>query len=256
MDLLIDGYNLLHQSPSMTVDRAPGWTQRARTRLIHWLARYLPPPVQAQTLVVFDAPKRPSSLDLEPDGSQSSGIHRTDGSAIEVRFAIGYPEADQLLIELIGKHSHPSKLLVVSSDRAIRNAAQRRRSEHRASQEWIEDLLARSPQALPARYRHPDPHSLSHRPSTTGKPHPTDPNFNWIAWFGLEPSQEPTKASPQPDALSLARQKESGPRSDPADHSTPPAKAPPHSYGARKKKLPGKPPELPPDWNADEFLDS
>ncbi|MFM8325814.1 MAG: NYN domain-containing protein, partial [Pirellulaceae bacterium] len=109
MELLIDGYNLLHQSPSMTVDRGPGWTQRARSRLLHWLAHYLPAPVQAQTLVVFDAPKRPSRLDLDPDGSQPAGNLRTDGSAIVVRFAIGYPEADQLLIELIAKHSHPGK---------------------------------------------------------------------------------------------------------------------------------------------------
>jgi predicted RNA-binding protein with PIN domain len=256
MELLIDGYNLLHQSPSMTVDRGPGWTQRARTRLLHWLAHYLPAPVQSQTLVVFDAPKRPSRLDLEPDGSQPAGNRRTDGSDIEVRFAVGYPEADELLIELIGKHSHPSKLLVVSADRAIRTAAQRRRSEHRASQEWIELLLARSPQAIPARYRNLDSYSPSQKQSTTGKPSPTDPQFNWIAWFGLGPSQKPTSVNLQPDEPSLTKEAGSAPRSDQADRSTPPAKALPHTESSRKKRFPGKPPELPPDWNPNEFLDS
>ncbi|MFN5950369.1 MAG: NYN domain-containing protein [Pirellulaceae bacterium] len=260
MDLLIDGYNLLHQSPSMTVDRGPGWTQRARTRLLHWLARHLPLPVQSKTLVVFDAPKRPSSLDLEPDGSQTIGNHRTDGSAIEVRFAIGYPEADQLLIDLIGKHSHPSKLLVVSSDRAIRTAAQRRRSEHRASQEWIEALLARSPQALPPRFRHPPSDRSSLPAFDAGKPQPTDPDFNWIAWFGLESRPTSITTTSQEAERSPRNEVANEAKNDATSESTgrpgAPAKVQPDAPGNRKKKLPGKPPHLPPDWNPNEFLDS
>jgi predicted RNA-binding protein with PIN domain len=279
MELLIDGYNLLHQSPSMTVDRGPGWTQRARTRLIHWLAHYLPTPVQAQTLVVFDPPKRPSRLDLEPDGSQL-GNHRTDGSAIEVRFAIGYPEADQLLIELIGKQSHPTKLLVVSSDRAIRTAAQRRRSEHQASQQWIDDLLARSPQALPPRFRQVPSNRWALPASETGKRPPADSNFNWIAWFGLENHQTSTQSQELPIPATdrtFPRKSSKVPTQETtnasADCKEPPAEEPPAKKGSRakeelpaeesansttprKRRLPGKPPQLPPDWNPNEFLDS
>ncbi|MFM8408365.1 MAG: NYN domain-containing protein [Pirellulaceae bacterium] len=269
MELLIDGYNLLHQSPSMTVDRGPGWTQRARSRLLHWLAHYLPAPVQAQTLVVFDAPKRPSKLDLDPDGSQPAGNLRTDGSAIVVRFAIGYPEADQLLIELIAKHSHPGKLLVVSSDRAIRTAAQRRRSEHQASQQWTEALLARSPQALPPRFRQL-PSDRSQPALEAGKPPISDSNFNWIAWFGLEDHQtpaatvDPVESSPTRKPLQETTSASDARRGLPAKEppsKEPPAKEPPAKEQARaadsgKKRRLGKPPQLPPDWRADEFLDS
>jgi predicted RNA-binding protein with PIN domain len=268
MELLIDGYNLLHQSPSMTVDRDPGWTQRARTRLLHWLAHYLPTPVQAQTLVVFDAPKRSRSLDLEPDGSQP-GNHRSDGSAIEVRFAIGYPEADQLLIELIGKHSHPNKLLVVSSDRAIRTAAQRRRSEHQASQQWIDDLLARSPQALPPRFRQVPSHRPDLPARDAGKPSPNDSNFNWLAWFGLEnhqtsnnrqespiPSTDKNVSKTSSKVLTKETASHSADRMESPAKEGPPAKESTNSTTARKRRLPGKPPHLPPDWNPNEFLDS
>ena len=80
--------------------------------------------------MVFDAANPPRN---RPNQFVADGI--------DVRFAVGYPEADDLIEELIAAHSAPKNLAVVSSDLRIQVAAKRRGSVALDSQAWLDDLL-------------------------------------------------------------------------------------------------------------------
>jgi predicted RNA-binding protein with PIN domain len=99
-------------------------------QLIGRLVKHLDPDVRSRTCVVFDAanppPDRPSEFQIE---------------GIDVCFAVDYPEADDLLEEIIASHSAPKNLAVVSSDRRVQAAAKRRGSAALDSQQWLDDLL-------------------------------------------------------------------------------------------------------------------
>ena len=128
--LLIDGYNVL--APVAPPNRDPDgrWLQRERTQLVRRLVEHLTDVQRERTCVVFDAAGppvgRPSEFSVE---------------GVEVRFAVGYPEADDLLEEMIAAHSAPKRLTVVSSDRRVQVAAKRRGSAFSDSQSWLDDLL-------------------------------------------------------------------------------------------------------------------
>jgi predicted RNA-binding protein with PIN domain len=128
--LLIDGYNVVAPvaAPGRTPD--PAWLQRERNLLLQRLVKHLAADVRFRTCVVFDAanppPDRPS--EFEVDG-------------VSVRFALDYPEADDLLEELIAAHSAPKNLAVVSSDQRIQVAAKRRGCQPFDSQRWLDDLM-------------------------------------------------------------------------------------------------------------------
>lgn len=128
--LLIDGYNVL--APVAPPNRDPDgrWLQRERTQLVGRLVEHLTDVQRAGTCIVFDAAKppggRPSEFSVE---------------GIDVRFAVGYAEADDLLEEMISAHSAPKNLIVVSSDHRVQAAAKRRGSGFRDSQPWLDDLL-------------------------------------------------------------------------------------------------------------------
>jgi predicted RNA-binding protein with PIN domain len=128
--LLIDGYNVVAPIAPPSGNSDPRWLQRERMRLLNRLATHLDDHVRSRTCVVFDAanppPDRPSQFEVD---------------GIDVRFAVGYPEADDLLEELIAAHSAPKQLGVVSSDQRVQVAAKRRGSAAFDSQVWLDDLL-------------------------------------------------------------------------------------------------------------------
>lgn len=128
--LLIDGYNVVSPVavPSQSVD--PNWLQRERMRLIDRLATLVDAGTRQRTCVVFDAANPPRD---RPSEFQYHGI--------SVRFAIDYPEADDLLEEIIGQHSAPKRLAVISSDRRVQTAASRRGAACFDSQPWLDALL-------------------------------------------------------------------------------------------------------------------
>jgi predicted RNA-binding protein with PIN domain len=98
--------------------------------LVDRLASHLRPETKLRTCVVFDAsnppPGRPSELTID---------------GIQIRFAVGYPEADDLIEELIAAHHSPKQLAVVSSDHRIQAAAKRRGAKQFDSQPWLDDLM-------------------------------------------------------------------------------------------------------------------
>ena len=126
--LLIDGYNITQPiAPSRNPD--PRWLERNRNGLLRDLANYLSEPIRKKTCVVFDAANPPRDR-------ASESIHQ----GIEVRFAVGYPSADDLLEEMIRAHHTPKRLMVVSSDHRVQIAATRRGAAFFDSQPWIDDL--------------------------------------------------------------------------------------------------------------------
>ena len=133
--LLIDGYNVVApvtppNRNHLSADHDDRWLQRERSQLIARLVKHLDHAVRSRTCVVFDAanppPDRPSQFAIE---------------GIDVRFAVDYAEADDLLEEIIASHSAPKNLAVVSSDHRVQAAARRRGSLVLESQEWLDDLL-------------------------------------------------------------------------------------------------------------------
>lgn len=128
--LLIDGYNVV--SPVGPPGRSPdpNWLHRERMLLLNRLTKHISDGVRGRTCVVFDAANpprdRPSEFVFE---------------SMQVRFAIDYPEADDLIEELIRAHHSPKQLMVVSSDHRIQTAAARRDAKHFDAQPWLDDLL-------------------------------------------------------------------------------------------------------------------
>ena len=130
IETIVDGYNLLHQSPTMQTGKGPQWLHRQRVRLIEYLASLLSPELCQRVTVVFDVHSPPSQWTRDCTIAQ-----------IRLRFAHGYPEADDLVEEMIDLHRNPSGLCVVSSDGRLQKAARRRHAKWIESRRWLDELL-------------------------------------------------------------------------------------------------------------------
>lgn len=128
MWLLVDGYNILHELDMIPQTVQPGQLQVARATLLDLIAEHLGPLSQRCT-VVFDAAKGPSKL-------MRSEVHK----GIEVRFSERREEADDLIEWLVKQCSTPKQLVVASSDRRLREAAQRRKATSIAADQFLEWL--------------------------------------------------------------------------------------------------------------------
>ena len=139
--LLIDGYNLIgpvaapgdfprSHRKDVRGGNSPSWLQVERERLLDRLRKYLGELICERTCVVFDAKNAPR-------GRSSQTNHHS----IQVRYAVDYPEADDLLEELIRNHPTPKHLTIVSSDHRVQSAARRRRAFYYDSDPWYDDLL-------------------------------------------------------------------------------------------------------------------
>ena len=102
----------------------PQGLERARQRLLGWIQGAFQDGASSVT-VVFD-------------GADDGAALTTHG--IEVIFAAGNEEADDLIERLIQKSSAPGHLSVVSSDRRLRQAADRRNARSVASEDFIDEL--------------------------------------------------------------------------------------------------------------------
>src|SRR5947209_5606212 len=102
MRYLVDGYNLLHAVwPGQARHlRARAWP-RFRQRLLDRLRSKAADP--GMITIVFDARHFPPDAAADDD---SRGLH--------VRFAVGYPSADDLIEELVRSEPSPARLTVVS----------------------------------------------------------------------------------------------------------------------------------------------
>lgn len=144
---LIDGYNLLFAAGFEGRSRERGWLERARQRLVKFLEVHMPFDDLARTLVVFDV-----SVDVlkarEGESENVRDVAVSSNSGIEVAFAFDFDDADDMLENLIRKHSSPKSLTVVSSDNRIRRCAMARRAASIGSEEFL-DRLERPKQGPP-----------------------------------------------------------------------------------------------------------
>jgi predicted RNA-binding protein with PIN domain len=159
--LLIDGYNLMYAAGIVGGLSGRGGLERSRSALCRFVAASLTDAERAATVIVFDAAGAPPGL---PD--------KLDYAGLTVRFAKGYPDADELLEELIAADTSPRRSTVVSSDHRVQRAARRRRAKAIDSDAWYEAALRRRRQPSPS------PADDASKPA----PHPTDAEIEfWLS---------------------------------------------------------------------------
>ena len=132
MRLLIDGYNVLHQSGLLGKGSGGVWLERGRKKLLDLLRNSLDPTTQLATQVVFDA-----------YSSSSITTEITSYQEIKVHFSLGYENADELIEKLIREHHAPKSLTVVSSDHRIQRCAKAHRCRIFDSAAWLDELPQR-----------------------------------------------------------------------------------------------------------------
>jgi uncharacterized protein len=135
LSILIDGYNLLHQSPWMERGNGPEWLYQQRRKLVVGLATLLSEFQRASTLVVFDAHtgKSANTMDFVYE-------------AIQVQYAHQHKSADDYIEDLIYAHPAPRTLTVVTSDRRIQHAAKSCRAAFIDSRTWLDRLIVQAQQ--------------------------------------------------------------------------------------------------------------
>jgi predicted RNA-binding protein with PIN domain len=143
MYYLIDGYNLLHAMGVLTGSVGPTGLERARLNLLGVLSGAMGSDARNVT-VVFDASNPPRGV---PSQFDYHGLH--------VVFAVEQDAADDLIEQFIQKASAPKNLTVVSDDRRIRQAAERRRCVVQNCEAFLETLQRKRRQ---------------HKPKTDGAP--------------------------------------------------------------------------------------
>jgi hypothetical protein len=124
---LIDGHNLIGRMPDIELSD-PDDEARLVTRLRRHAAR-----TGRKLTVVFDAG--------EPAGRSS----RLSGGGVEVFFAPAGRSADSLIIKRIRRVQDRQGWLVISSDRAILEAAEQHRVRTRRSEEFAAELSPPQP---------------------------------------------------------------------------------------------------------------
>jgi len=148
-DLIIDGYNVMHLAGLARKAIGAGDLERARERLLRKLHSQLSTNERKRTTVVFDGTDQPAS-----------GSRWFKRFEMAVLFSPFGQEADDVIEELIRTHRDPRRLVVVSSDNRLKQAARSHRAgwldadtflceiEHRSSATETE---TNSPQVSPAR---------------------------------------------------------------------------------------------------------
>ena len=175
---LIDGYNLLHAAGLARARYGPGDLERARVALLLKIADGLSEDDRGRTTVVFDA--------AEPPTNVSDHLRFRE---LSVLFAVGFPDADTLIEDLIRRHASPRQLRVVSDDLRIKAAGRRRGSQAVSTEAFLARLQRHSPGRT--------------RPSAVAPAAPPaeDSVDGWLDYFGLEGEQSLAKTVPPPDLL-------------------------------------------------------
>jgi predicted RNA-binding protein with PIN domain len=135
---LIDGYNLMHAVGFMTAAMKQSQLSPARTRLLDWLADS---PARRQELgkfhVVFDAQKGPGHT-----------LRETTHRAVVVEFA-HRRTADDRIEELLDGVADARRVVVVSNDLRLHEAARRARAQGWFSAAFLDWLDAAADAAAP-----------------------------------------------------------------------------------------------------------
>lgn len=126
MKYLIDGHNLIARLPDVSLADPDDEAKLVRL-LARWRWRHGTPAVT----VVFD-----------PGDYAVPGRKQTKRSGINVRYAGYSTDADAILIRMIERSRQPAQLTVVSSDRDVQSAAQRKGAQTQSSETFATELTA------------------------------------------------------------------------------------------------------------------
>src|SRR5687768_100622 len=108
MDLLIDGYNLLHETGIFIDQPGPRSLERLHAAYVEFLANALPSDMVERTTVVFDA-----------KGRRATARRVIRHAGIKIVYAARDESADAVIAELVRQHHSPRNLTVVSSDHQV-----------------------------------------------------------------------------------------------------------------------------------------
>jgi len=192
IDIIIDGYNLIHAWGWLPNHRHRQSLQQGRARMLQRLAEIVPAAYRPKITIVFDAGNWQISHQREED----SPVSPLDNLGFSVVFASQYDEADTMIEELILKSPHPQNLRIVSSDQRLTKAAQRRRGTAIRSQDCLDEfekLFAADSLSV-------DHITASTKPQDLGveKVIPADlKEIDWLAEFKID-SEEPLGVEKQP----------------------------------------------------------
>lgn len=172
--IIIDGYNLMHHLLPARITAAPGGLERGRQVVLARVSALVDSPLRQRTVVVFDAGE------MSPDGGRTG--EQPPGGVL-ARFAAGYAEADELIEEMIQRHSAPRSLTVVSGDRRLIRAARRRGARALDCASWLDECESRGSQHSGA--------GDSGQPDRSSRPvdgaagdHGADDREYWLRVFG------------------------------------------------------------------------
>jgi predicted RNA-binding protein with PIN domain len=190
---LIDGYNLMHAAGAIDKHVKSGRKfHRNRRRFLDVLAGALGAARAEQTTVVFDAKKPPADFPVE-----------ATYQGLSVIFALGDENADARIEQLIAAHSAPKSLTVVSTDRRVRQAANRRKARSLTSEEFL-DAMDRFQRRKTRPLTAPTPHQPAAVAPDQSSSAASDEADYWAGVFGhLDSTPEAMEAlTPSPTLLS------------------------------------------------------
>jgi len=169
MRYLIDGYNLMYAGGLLGKRLGSEQFRKVRGRFLNDLVDALGPVDAHQTTVVFDA------TDAPPERP-----HEARHKGITVIYAVNDTDADERIERLIARHPNPKTLTVVSSDRRLRLAAERRKAVAvTAEQYWTTLDALRERRRLPKTAAPPPP---AERPRD--RPLSAEESEYWLQEFG------------------------------------------------------------------------
>ena len=142
MPILIDGYNLLFARLGKVKLNSAEELERARTALLTMLSSYALT-TREKITVFFDARNTPSMLS-----------HREKCGTVDVVYVKSSSDADTEIKQVITKSRNPRVLLVVSSDRRLRDFTKAYGAKIVTSAAFLEDAVA-AIETKPRREREP-----------------------------------------------------------------------------------------------------
>ena len=242
--VIIDGYNLMHAAGFARQRYGPGGLERAREQFLRALIAMVTPEMQPRTTVVFDA--------FDSPGNENRQSRR---ESVTVLFAGAGGDADSLIEQLIADHSAPRQVRVVSDDRRLKRAAQKRKARSWSSLDYWEKLVGH------AERRSQQPRESEVAPEKfVGEPAPSEVR-HWLKVFGsiipksLKPSAKESppsaKTSRPANPSSAPSSKTPKPKSTRAPQSSPPPSppnpVPDHKPEPDDKPLPREEADIPAD---------
>lgn len=139
MRIIIDGYNLLFAGD--LVSDTPRGLEEARQGLIDWLVQYNRKR-KHQISVVFDAAgsERPEAFQKPDQSAALAELFPGKIAGIKTVFAPSNKDADTFITEYVIDDTRQSDILVVSSDRTIRNALRATKAKLVKADEFLKEL--------------------------------------------------------------------------------------------------------------------